>query len=170
MTEPIKVGYVSRVHGIKGAVVIHPLTDDPDRFSVGRTLATDNRVHPALTILSCQPYKDDFLVTLEAIADRNTAESLRGTSLLIDSSERRDLEGDEFWPDQLIGLIVVDLDGVELGRVEDVIEGGAQDRLQILGEAGRFEIPFVEAIVTDVDVAGGRLVVDPPDGLVGDTK
>lgn len=156
-----------RAHGIAGAVVINPLTDDPNRFSAGSVFATDNADYPSMTIGSVQPHKDGLLVALNGVTDRNAAEKLRGTSFLITPSERRDLESDEFWPEQLIGLLVVDPAGADLGRVVDVVAGGAQHRLLIAAPGGEFEVPFVAAIVTEVDVAGGRLVIDAPEGLLG---
>ncbi|MEA2001677.1 MAG: ribosome maturation factor RimM [Actinomycetota bacterium] len=163
--DPIPVGYVRRAHGIRGAVVINPSTDDPDRFVVGRVFETDNKKHPCLTVLSVQSHPDGLLTSFEGVVDRNTAEALRGTSLLIAPAERRNLEADEFWPDQLVGLGVVDSAGTDLGTVIGVVEGAAQDRLLVEAPNGTFEVPFVAAIVTAVDISGGRLVVDPPEGL-----
>ncbi len=163
--DSIPVGYVRRAHGIKGAVVINSLTDDPARFAIGRVFATDNKKFPQLTVSSIQSHRDGLLTSFEGVVDRNTAEALRGTSLLIAASERRDLETDEFWPDQLVGLQVVNPAGAQLGTVTTVVEGGAQDRLQVEGPEGVFDVPFVAAIVTAVDIPGGRLVIDPPEGL-----
>lgn len=163
----IKVGYVRRAHGIKGAVVVKALTDDPDRFVPGRTLSTD-REDLDLTIDTVQPHKDGLLVAFSGVSDRATAESLRGISLLIEPADRRDLDPDEFWPEQLVGLRVFTVSGSELGRVATVIEGSAQDRLAVAGPGGDFEVPFVAALVPEVDVVAGRVVVDLPAGLVGD--
>jgi 16S rRNA processing protein RimM len=147
-------------------VVIKPSTDDPTRFVVGRVFNTDNKSFSRLTVSSVQSHQDGLLTSFEGVIDRNTAETLRGTSLLIAASERRDLESDEFWPDQLVGLRVVDTLGSDLGIVTKVIEGGAQDRLLVEAQDGEFEVPFVAAIVTSVDVPAGRVVIDPPEGLI----
>lgn len=163
----IKVGYVRRAHGIKGAVVVKALTDDPDRFAPGRTLGTD-RQDLELTVDAVQPHHDGLLVSFSGVSDRATAESLRGISLLIEPADRRDLDSDEFWPEELVGLRVFTVSGSDLGRVAAVIEGSAQDRLAVDGSAGSFEIPFVAALVPEVDVAAGRVVVDLPAGLAGD--
>jgi 16S rRNA processing protein RimM len=165
-SEPIQVGYVRRAHGIKGAVIVRSLTDDPDRLAVGAAFATDSTEFPTLTITSIQPHKDGALVTLAGLVDRNTAERLRGVSLLIAPTDRRELGADEFWPEQLIGLVAVDARGEELGTVVDVVEGGAQDRLKVEGRAGSFEVPFVAALIPEINIAVGRIVIDPPEGLV----
>ncbi len=145
--------------------MIRTLTDALDRFAVGSVLTTDRADRPTVTIEAMQPHKDGLLVALEGINDRNDAEQLRGTSFVIDAAQRRDLGGDEFWPDQLIGLRVVAANGAELGTVVDIVTGSAQDRLQVQGVDGLFEVPFVAALVTGVDVEGGVVIVDLPVGM-----
>ncbi len=163
--ESIKIGYVRRAHGIKGAVIVRPLTDDPARFDIATQLVTDNQSHPTVVIATAQPHKDGLLVSFEGIHDRNQAELLRGTSFVIDIEQRRDLDSGEYWPDQLIGLSVVDAAGAQFGIVADIVTGTAQDRLQVQGDGGLFEVPFVAAIVTEVNVDAGVVVVDMPDGM-----
>jgi len=164
----IKVGYVRRAHGIKGAVIVRVLGDMPEQFAAGATLTTDNSEHPELTVQSEQPHKEGLLVVFDGITDRNAAEDLRGVSFLIRPDQRRDLDEDEFWPDHLIGLEAADPEGRRIGGVVDVITGAAQDRLVVEIGEGSFEVPFVAAIVTDVDLETGVVVIDAPDGLFGD--
>ncbi|MCP4964899.1 MAG: ribosome maturation factor RimM [bacterium] len=164
--QSIKIGYVRRAHGIKGAVIVRPLTDDPSRFAVGEVLATDRTEPSSVTVSTSQPHKDGLLVGFEGIRDRNQSEALRGLSFFIDPQERRDLEDDEYWPEQLVGLSMVDGEGRGLGEVVEVITGAAQDRLRVQADSEFFEVPFVAAIVSVVDVAGGVVVVDLPDGMV----
>ena len=164
-TDPTsKVGYVRRAHGIKGALVLRVFDEEAFRFVPGARIATDNDVHPEVEIRSVQNHKDGLLVSLEGVTDRTTAEGLRGMSLL---APRRSLDPDEFWPEQLIGLAVVDPGGADLGVVSGLIAGGAQDRLVVATERGDREVPFVAALVTEVDVPGRKLVLDAPEGLLG---
>ena len=123
----------------------------------------DDRDIPEVELLSVQPHKDGLLAMVEGVTDRNAAEGLRGTSLL---APRRSLDPDEFWPEQLIGLDVVDTAGVQLGVVSNLAVGGAQDRLVVATECGDRDVPFVAALVTEVDVAGRRLVLEAPEGLL----
>ena len=160
-----KVGYVRRAHGVRGAVIVNPLTDDPARFDTGAEFHTDNPGLPEVVLETVQPHKDGLLATLSGVADRDQAESLRGTSLFVDASQRRTLEPDEFWPDQLVGMVALDPAGNALGTVVDVIDG-PQDRLAVETSGGVFEVPFVAAIVTEVDVVAKQLVIDAPDGLI----
>jgi 16S rRNA processing protein RimM len=164
--ESIKIGYIRRAHGIKGAVIVRVLGDETDRFAVGSVLSTDNGRYPDLTLLSSQPHPDGLLVVFEEVADRNESEQLRGTSFLISADQRRNLDDDEFWPEQLVGMRAVNPAGEQLGGISDLITGDAQDRLVIATAAGTFEVPFVSAIVTKVDVGEGIVVVDAPEGLL----
>lgn len=164
----VKVGYVSRAHGIKGAVIVRDLGDEGAQFAPGRELISDGAGIPVLTVAAAHPHKDGILVLFEQVTDRNQAEGLRGVSLYVDIAERRGLEADEYWPEQLIGLAVISIDGIPLGEVIDLIAGSVQDRLVVATADGDREVPFVAAIVTSVDIEGGRVVVDPPRGLLSE--
>jgi 16S rRNA processing protein RimM len=86
--------------------------------------------------------------------------------LTIDASDRRQLEDDEFWPDDLVGLSVVDTGGFRLGTVVGFIEGHAQNRLDVSTEDGRrFEVPFVHELVPSVDRETGTITVNAIPGL-----
>jgi 16S rRNA processing protein RimM len=166
----IAVGQIARAHGIKGEVTVAVRTDDPDvRFVPGTTLATEPPDRGPLTVAAIRWHSGRLLVTFEGVRDRNGAEDLRGTVLVLDSAEiPAPDDPDEFYDHQLIGLGVVTADGDAVGEVTDVLHHG-QDLLVVRRKpaAGTDAlIPFVSAIVTDVDVAGGRLVIDPPPGLL----
>ena len=164
--NPILVGYVRRAHGINGAVVVRPLTDDPEhRWVPGAEFVSDAVPAVEFTVVEAIPYRDDLLVRFVEVADRTTAEALRGTSFTIDAEDRRDLDDGEFWVEDLVGCGVVDQDGESIGVIESVEFGAAQDRLAVRTEAGRFEVPFVDAIVPEVDLERGIVVVTPPEGL-----
>ena len=164
--DAIKVGYIRRAHGVQGLVVLKATTDDPDRFAVGAVLDTDSDDLPVATVRSVQSHKYGLLVSFEGVEDRDVADRLRGTSLFVPRDARRELPADEFWPDDLVGLKVVDLAGVALGEVKRVITGPAQDRLEVSGPDGAFEVPFVAALIPEVDLTAGRLTVDLPEGLI----
>jgi 16S rRNA processing protein RimM len=166
MPEPIVVGYIRRAHGIRGAVILRPLSDDPHRFEIGSEFLTDDPAVDRLELTGVQPHKEGLLVTLAGTADRSAAERLRGVSLLVEAKQRRDLEDDEYWPEDLIGLAVHDSAGSRVGVVADVVGGASQDRLRVAAAQVEFEVPFVAAIVTDIDIAAGTLIVDLPEGLV----
>lgn len=166
-TEPpqdrVVVGTVGKAHGLDGAVVVHPQSDNADRFAAGSRLTSEGG--QLLTVRSSHPTEKILLVSFVEVVDRSTAESLRGTALTIDPSERRPLDDDEYWPDQLIGLTVLDPNGNRLGTVEDVDDSTSQSRLQVRTESGLVEVPLVDELVTQIEITEGFLVVVPIDGL-----
>ena len=167
LTDRIPVGYVRRPHGIRGDVVIRGLVDDADaKLIVGASFLSNEEPPTELTIASVFAIKTDYRVHFEEVSDRNRSESLQGVQITVPSNQRRQLEDGEWWPEDLIGCLVVDTDGDEIGAVREVIIGDAQDRRAVESKNGaRAEIPFVEALVLNVDIANDEIVVDIPDGL-----
>ncbi|HEY8479916.1 MAG TPA: ribosome maturation factor RimM [Spirillospora sp.] len=167
MSDPLAVGRIGRPHGVRGEVTIDVRTDSPDvRFSPGAKLATDPEAAGPLTVERARWHSGRLLVRFAGIGDRNAAESLRGVWLVVDPGDIVPSDDpDEFHDQELIGLSVVTADGDEVGEVTDVLHHG-QDLLVVRGPAGERLVPFVTAIVPEVDVAGGRLVIDPPPGLL----
>jgi len=168
------VGRVARPHGIRGEVTVEVHTDDPElRFAPGSVLATEPAARGPLTVSASRWHSGRLLVTFTGYADRDQAEDLRGTLLVIDSAEVAPAaDPEEFHDYQLIGLDVLTCAGEPVGVVTDVLHQG-QDLLVIrppdggaAREQGEVLVPFVAAIVPEVDVAAGRLVIDPPPGLL----
>ena len=168
MTEPdrVPVAYVRRAHGIRGDVVVRGLgADGPNRLAAGSSLEQDGGRQPLLIVRS-QPHGEDFLLHLEGIDDRTAAEALVGTQFTIDRADRRDLDDDEWWIEDVVGCAVVDVDGGAIGTVTGVAVGAAQDRLVVETPTGETaEIPLVDELIPDVDVASRRIVANPPAGL-----
>lgn len=159
------VGAVTKAHGLRGHVVVRSESDHPQRFARGSSLQADDG--RSLTVETVSQTERGLLVTFDGVRDRTTAELLVGTRLWIPESDRRHLEDDEFWPDQLIGLDVVGADGEKLGTVSAVIEGVAQDRLEVGTPHGTtVEVPFVQELVTEIDLSSGFVVISTIDGLI----
>lgn len=164
--DPILVGYVRRAHGINGAVVVRPLTDDVEhRWAEGAVLHSDSEPPVAYTIAEANPYRGDLLVLFEEVRSRTDADALKGTSFTIDTTDRRDLDEGEFWAEDLVGCAVVNDAGGPIGVVEKVEFGEAQDRLVVRTGSGLVDVPFVDAIVPVVDLDRRVVVVTPPLGL-----
>jgi 16S rRNA processing protein RimM len=165
------VGRIVRPHGVRGELAIEVRTDDPElRLAVGTVLATEPAAAGPLTVVSTRWHSGRLLVTFKDVEDRNGAEDLRGVLLLVDSAELEDVtDPDEFRDHQLVGLAVLALDGEHIGDVADVLHSG-QDLLVVSGSGKRagveIMIPFVSAIVPEVDLAAGVLRIDPPPGLL----
>jgi 16S rRNA processing protein RimM len=163
------IGRVVRAHGIGGEVAVEVRTDTPDlRFAEGARLETDPAQRGPLTVRRTRWHSGRLLVGFEGVTDRNAAEALRGTLLVADSSTSPAPEDpDEFWDHQLTGLSAVTTGGVVLGEVAEVAHPPGADVLVIRTATGaELLVPFVRAIVPEVDLAGRRLVVDPPEGLL----
>jgi len=172
----VTVGRVGRPHGVRGDVVVGVRTDEPElRFARGSRLDTDPVGVGPLIVAGHRWHSGELLVRFEGISDRTVAAELGGTWLLVDSAALDALDDpDEFRDGDLVGLSVRTVDGTVVGTVADVLHHG-QDVLAIdpaaaAGAAGaraeQILIPFVKAIVPEVDVAAGVLVIDPPEGLL----
>jgi 16S rRNA processing protein RimM len=169
----VVVGRVGKPHGIRGEVTLELRTDEPERrFADGAALRAE-RPHgaaapwPALTVASTRWHQSTLLVRFEELSDRNVAETARGLVLhaTVADDESPD-DPEEFYDHQLVGLTAEDLEGRSLGEVTAVVHG-AQDLLQIRTPDGRETlVPFVAALVPEVDVDGGRVVVADRPGLV----
>jgi 16S rRNA processing protein RimM len=170
----VVVGRLGRPHGIRGEVTIGVRTDEPDRrFADGAVL----RAQPpegsgsplrALTVAGTKWHRSTLLARFEEIPDRNAAEAARGILLLatIDPEEAPG-DPDEFYAHQLVGLAAYDEHGTPLGEVTALVRGGAQDLLTVRTPDGREAlVPFVKALVPEVDLDGGRVVVADRPGLV----
>jgi 16S rRNA processing protein RimM len=171
MGETVVVGRIGKAHGIRGDVTVEPRTDVPERrFTPGAQLHRDGG--PPLVVADSRWHSGRLLVHFDGTDDRGAAETLRGTLLRIDVDDagpaaEPDDDGEMWWDRDLIGLTAVTVDGAVLGRVADVVHTPAGELLAI-GRAGGGEhlIPFVRDIVPTVDLTAGRLVVDPPPGLL----
>lgn len=162
------VGRIARAHGVGGEVSVEVRTDSPDtRFAPGMSLDTDPPERGPLEVTRARWHAGRLLVAFASVADRGAAEALRGTLLVADSSTSPAVGDDEFWDHELVGLAAVTVDGTSLGTVEEVLHPPGADLLALRRpDGGEVLVPFVRAIVPTVDVPAGRLVVDPPEGLL----
>ena len=163
------VGVIGRPHGVRGEVAVELRTDEPERrFAPGQALREEggNRV---FTVRSARDHAGRLLVRFAELADRAGAEAARGTLLIaaVEADEEPAEQG-EFYDRQLIGLRATTPDGAEVGRVGSVLHLPAQDVLEIETAAGPRLVPFVEALVPDVDLEAGRLTVVDIAGLLDD--
>lgn len=165
------VARIGRAHGIKGEVTVEVRTDEPElRLAPGAVLATDPATAGPLTIESGRVHSGRLLLRFEGVNDRNAAEALRNTLLIAEVDPEELPEGeDEYYDHQLIDLDVVTEDGAEVGRITEISHLPYQDLLIVERPDGsEVMIPFVEEIVTEVDLAEQRAVVAPPPGLLDD--
>lgn len=144
--------------------MVDPASDQPSsRFAPGSSVQLDDGT--TLTVSRFEATERSPVVTFSEISDRLQAEGLRGRDLFIDVGERRPLGEEEFWPDELVGMEVVDPAGDQIGVVSAVESGAAQDRLVIETPHGSMTVPFVSGLVIEVDGVTRRMVADLPEGL-----
>jgi len=166
--DTVVVGRIGRPHGVRGEVTVEVRTDDPDlRFVPGAVLRTDPADRGPITITRVHWHGTTLLLSLEGVDSREAAEAVRNTELLVDVADLPEIEDpDSFYDHQLVGLTARLPDESVLGEVT-AVRHEAQDLL-VVRRPGAPDalIPFVSAIVPTVDLAGGFVVVDPPEGLL----
>jgi 16S rRNA processing protein RimM len=165
----VTVGRVGRAHGLRGEVVVEVRTDDPDRrFAVGAVLPTEPESVGPLTVAGVRRQSGRLIVRFTGVRGRTEAEALRGTRLQAEVAEGERPGGPEdYYDHQLVGLAAATVDGRDLGRVTDVVHLPGQELLALeLPDGREVLVPFVAALVPEVDLAGGRLLVSPPGGLL----
>lgn len=167
----LTVARVGRAHGLRGEVALDVRTDAPDeRLAVGAVLTTEPASAGPLTIQRSRVQQGRWFVTFEGVADRTAAEALTGVTLVVDSDDEADVgedDDDAWYPHELVGLRAEGTDGTVLGEVVGLEHAPAHDLLVLREPDGaRTLVPFVRAIVPVVDVPGGRVVLDPPGGLL----
>lgn len=164
----VVIGRIIRPHGVRGEVVVDVRTDEPDqRYAAGSVVQTDPAATGPLTMEHVRPHQGRLLVTFAGVHDRDAAEQLRGVLLCVDTADLPEPEDpDEYHDHRLIGLRAETAEGDQIGEVVAVEHAPASDLLVVrLVDGRRTLVPFVRAIVPEVDLAGGRVVLTPPDGL-----
>lgn len=185
--ELLRVCRIGRAQGLKGEVNVYSYTDEPERrFSPGAQLET--REGQVFTVVRSRRFKQRWILLFEGVEDRNASEALNGTELYVEADPAEDLADEDAWYlTDLIGLEVRMAPGNTLGlpggqrvgTVRDVLDGVAQQQLEILmdgpeaGDTGGQDediptglIPFVEQLVPEVEPEEGYITIDPPGGLL----
>jgi len=170
----LRVGRLVKAHGLKGALKLELYTDDPaGRFAPGATFTLQVPESSAwhgksLTVREFRWMNSHPVAFFEGVDDRDGAEALVKAILWIDADSSAQPAEDDAWYDhQLVGLDVV-RDGTSVGTIVRVEHLPSQDLLIVKAGENEIMVPFVAAIVPEVDVAGGRVTVTPPPGLFED--
>lgn len=162
----LTVARIGKAHGLKGEVSLDVRTDTPQtRLVPGATFETEGGSIGRLTVVKAREQSGRWFVAFAEITDREGAEAARGTELVIDGAQS-DEEG-AWYIHELVGLAAERPDGSAVGEVVDLLDMPAHDVLVVREPSGhRAMIPFIQDFVPQVDVAGGRVVVTPPFGLL----
>ena len=162
---------MAKAHGVSGELAVEVRTDEPElRFATDAVLRVrlrDGTLRP-LTVSSARAHNDRLLVRFAEVLTRDAAEALRGALLLVDVADLPPSDDpDAFYPHELEGLAALLGDGTRVGSVREVAHSPGGELLVLdLVDGREVLVPFVRAIVPEVDVVGGRVVLDPPEGLL----
>jgi len=159
------VATIGRPHGLRGEVYVDLRTDEPEqRFAIGQQLATDPDIG-SLTVANSRQQNGRWVLKFDEIPDRTAAEAIRGTDLLISVGDSD--EEDAWYSHELVGMSAALPDGTIVGEIVGIDHGAAHDFLVLRETSGiKTLIPFVSAIVPNVDKDANMVTLDPPGGLL----
>jgi 16S rRNA processing protein RimM len=165
----VTVGRIVGAHGIRGEVKVKSLTDHPQRFDAGsRLLLEEVGGVREIEIVSSRLHKKFYLLTFDGVMDRTAAESLRGSILNVAAEDLIPLPDGEYYDFQLVDLAVVTDEGENLGRVAEVMATGSNLVLIVRDGEREVLLPFIDDVVREVDLEGGRMKVHLLEGLLED--
>jgi 16S rRNA processing protein RimM len=169
MSERIAVGVIRKPHGVRGEASIEPWTDSLDRFDDldAVTLVSPDETKTRETrVEAVRMHAGRALLKFAGVETPEDVQLLRGWSVEIPESEARELEEDEYFLHDLVGLTLVDAEGKERGVVADAYEGGGGILLSVKRADGKeFELPFAAELCTEIDLEAKRMTVALPEGI-----
>ena len=151
---------IAGAHGVRGAVRLKSFAEDPATIAEQPDLRDEAGEPITLTIIEIRPRL--LVARIAGVDDRTAAEALRGRRLTVPREALPQTDDEEYYHADLIGLACVRGDGTPLGVVKSVHDFGAGDLVEIAGPDGSLLVPFTKAAVPVVDIAGGKLVIEPP--------
>ena len=170
MSDKIIVGSLAGSFGVHGEVRLKSFCAEPEAIVDYAPLTTeDGKTFPMLVLTGHQ--KGGFSARVQGIDTKEDADALKGISLFADRARLPSLPDDEFYYNDLIGLAIYDTGGAQLGSVKTVADHGAGDLLeiQLTGQSETVLLPFTQANVPTVDLTAGRIIVNPPVGILPDS-
>jgi 16S rRNA processing protein RimM len=169
--DRVLLGVVAAPHGVRGLVRIKSFTEDPMAMASYGPLS-DETGKRQFRVEALSPSRGAVLARSDGVADRNAAEALRGLKLYVDRSALPETDGQEWYEADLLGLAAVGRDGRDWGKVLAFHDYGAGQSIEVSGGAGGKPVllPFTTEAVPEIDVAGGKVIVDPPAGLLAEVE
>jgi 16S rRNA processing protein RimM len=167
MTDRVCVGAIAGAFGVRGEVRVKSFCAEAEDIAAYGPLTTEDGSR-SFEIALTRPVTSGFAARLSGVATKEAADALRGTRLFAARAALPALPDDEFYHADLIGLTALDTGGVTLGQVAAVLNHGAGDLLELRGPGLKAPalVPFTRTIVPTVDLAAGRIIIDPPEGLI----
>jgi 16S rRNA processing protein RimM len=168
MTKQICVARIGAAHGVRGAVKLWIFTEDPLAVLRYGPLTTKDGAHH-FTVAHAREAKDHLVATLQGVTTRDDAEKLNGVELYIARDKLPVTDDDEYYHADLIGWSAVTVTDEPIGRVIAIHNFGAGDLIEIAPPHGpTMLLPFTNAVVPTVDIAGGRVVIELPGEIDGE--
>lgn len=167
MTDRVCVGAIAGAFGVQGEVRLKSFCAEAADIAAYGALSTEDGSRSFEITLS-RPVTQGFAARLSGVTTKDAADALRGTRLYAPRTALPALPDDEFYYADLLGLTALDTGGAELGKIAAVLNHGAGDLLELRGPGlkGSVLVPFTRAIVPTVDLTSGRVIIDPPEGLL----
>ncbi|WP_298704346.1 ribosome maturation factor RimM [uncultured Veillonella sp.] len=161
--ELITIGVIVAPHGVRGDLRIMPTTDFPDRFLTMEDCYIDGKQYH---ITSARYHKQFILATFKEIPDRNAAELMGRKEIQVSREDLVELPEGRYYIFDIIGLTVFDTEGVELGKVSDVLQPGAND-VYVVQKEGEPDLllPVLDDVILEIDVPGGKIIANPPEWI-----
>jgi|TARA_X000000950_G_C13784572_1_gene606616 16S rRNA processing protein RimM len=171
VSDKISVGAISGAYGVRGELRIKSYCAVPEDIESYSPLSSEDGTR-SFNLALVRPVKNGFVARITDVTSKEEADALRGTVLFAQRDQLPSLPDDEFYHTDLIGLEVYDTGGTLIGKVKTVQNHGADDLLetQLAGSAQTVFLPFTKAAVPTVDLATGRIIADPPEGILPDAK
>lgn len=168
MEKQLQVGVIASTHGIRGEVKVFPTTNDANRFrQLNKVYLDTGREQIRLEIENVKFFKQFAILKFKGIDNINDVEKYRGRSLLIDREDAIELEDDEYYIADMLGMEVYTEDGKLFGSLKDVMETGANDVYIIESEEhGEVLVPAIKDCILEVDIRENRMKIHLMEGLV----
>jgi 16S rRNA processing protein RimM len=160
--DRVLLGVVAAPHGVRGLVRIKSFTDDPMKVAAYGPLS-DEAGKKVYRVEALSAARGAVLARIEGVADRTAAEAIRGLRLYVERKQLPDAGEREWYEADLVGLAAVGRDGRDWGKVVAFHDFGAGSVMEVSGGA---MLPFTDEAVPEIDVEGGKVVIDPPAGLL----
>ncbi len=167
MTERVRVGTIGGAYGVKGEVRIKSFCAIPEDIAEYAPLTTEDGSR-TFDVTITRQISNGLAARMTGVDSKEDADALRGMGLYALRSQLPETDDDEFYYADLIGLDVFDTGGNPIGKIKAVQNHGASDLLEVFGPGLKTTvlIPFTKEVVPTVDIASGRVIADPPEGLL----
>ena len=164
----LQVGVITSTHGIRGEVKVFPTTDDPNRFKSLKKLVLDTgKTYLPLEIEGVKFFKQFVILKFKGIDNINDIEKYKKMPLLVRREDAVELEEDEYFMADMIGMEVVTEDGKRFGELKDIMETGANDVYVVESDVhGEVLIPAIKECILDVDVENDKMTIRLMNGLI----